>query len=132
MFGGQTLNSRYLLARLLERARPACNGRMLITYQTREDNQAFEPNDRDSATLYQLLLGVRECSVVAFVREEGERSCTGSLRSIGDFDVAAIAQMFGGGGHTRAAGFYIERSYSEVYAQLIAAIEERFAAFPSK
>lgn len=28
-----------------------------------------------------------------------------SLRSIGDYDVAAIARQFGGGGHTNAAGF---------------------------
>jgi len=33
-----------------------------------------------------------------------------SLRSIGDFDVSAIAKRHGGGGHKNAAGFSIERT----------------------
>ncbi len=130
MFGGQSLASRYLIARWLERARPLCEGRALITYHTREDGREFAPAEFDTATLYQLLLGVHGCSVVAFVREESETSCTGSLRSITDLDVAAIARMFGGGGHKRAAGFFIERSYTEVYAQLTTVIEERLAELP--
>lgn len=36
-------------------------------------------------------------------RGDGKRSF--SLRSIGDFDVSAIAKQFGGGGHRNAAGF---------------------------
>jgi nanoRNase/pAp phosphatase (c-di-AMP/oligoRNAs hydrolase) len=31
-----------------------------------------------------------------------------SLRSIGDYDVSAIAKAFGGGGHKNAAGFNID------------------------
>ena len=34
-----------------------------------------------------------------------------SLRSIGDFDVSAIAKSFGGGGHKNAAGFKVPRSH---------------------
>ena len=30
-----------------------------------------------------------------------------SLRSIGDYDVSAIAKTFGGGGHRNAAGFEV-------------------------
>lgn len=37
----------------------------------------------------------------------GEWRC--SLRSIGDFDVSAIAKRFGGGGHKNAAGFSVLR-----------------------
>jgi hypothetical protein len=33
-----------------------------------------------------------------------------SLRSIGDYDVSAIAKAFGGGGHRNAAGFNIDMS----------------------
>jgi len=36
-------------------------------------------------------------------RADGKRSY--SLRSIGEFDVSAIAKQFGGGGHRNAAGF---------------------------
>ena len=30
-----------------------------------------------------------------------------SLRSVGDYDVSAIAKTFGGGGHRNAAGFEV-------------------------
>jgi uncharacterized protein len=33
-----------------------------------------------------------------------------SLRSIGDFDVSAIAKQYGGGGHKNAAGFVIDKA----------------------
>ncbi len=36
-----------------------------------------------------------------------------SLRSIGDFDVAAIAQQYGGGGHKNAASFTIQRGWDD-------------------
>lgn len=40
---------------------------------------------------------------VYFDKADGTR--TYSLRSVGDFDVSALATQFGGGGHARAAGF---------------------------
>lgn len=36
-----------------------------------------------------------------------------SLRSRGEFDVGALAEKFGGGGHTQAAGFTVERRVHE-------------------
>lgn len=47
------------------------------------------------------LLGVR---VSVFIREDGPDYCKISLRSMGDFDVQDVALLFGGGGHTAAAG----------------------------
>ncbi len=37
--------------------------------------------------------------------DKPDGSQTWSLRSIGEFDVAAVAKTFGGGGHRNAAGF---------------------------
>jgi phosphoesterase RecJ-like protein len=42
-----------------------------------------------------------------------------SLRSDGSVDVAAIAAMFGGGGHQSAAGFSIESTLAEIKAQIL-------------
>ncbi|WP_410510869.1 bifunctional oligoribonuclease/PAP phosphatase NrnA [Paenibacillus sp. BR2-3] len=42
-----------------------------------------------------------------------------SLRSAGKVDVAALAQKFGGGGHTRAAGARIEASLTQVMTQVL-------------
>lgn len=51
-----------------------------------------------------------------FVRANGE--CVYSLRSRGEqgFDVARIAEMYGGGGHRNAAGFNLSLSTLPIYA----------------
>lgn len=41
-----------------------------------------------------------------------------SLRSEGDFDVAAIAKLFGGGGHKNAAGFTLKESGRDYEAEI--------------
>ncbi|NIV11578.1 MAG: bifunctional oligoribonuclease/PAP phosphatase NrnA, partial [Aliifodinibius sp.] len=41
---------------------------------------------------------------------ETETEVVYSLRSRGDFDVSALAERFGGGGHKNAAGFRVKRS----------------------
>ncbi len=58
----------------------------------------------DIASFISYLGGVR----VALVLREEEGRVKGSLRANGEeFDVAAIARQFGGGGHKRAAGFSV-------------------------
>jgi phosphoesterase RecJ-like protein len=44
-----------------------------------------------------------------------------SLRSVGDVDVAAFAQPFGGGGHTKASGLSLEGSLAEVQSLVLTA-----------
>ncbi|MFQ5552079.1 MAG: bifunctional oligoribonuclease/PAP phosphatase NrnA, partial [Gemmatimonadales bacterium] len=42
-----------------------------------------------------------------------------SFRSLGDVDVAAVAEEFGGGGHTKAAGASLEGSLGEVQERVL-------------
>lgn len=123
MFGGKTMASRQLNARLLERAEPLANGAGYITWETAADTAEFGRNNRDSDTLYQLLLGTQGCRLVALLREEPEVGCSGSLRSTDDTDVSAVAKHFGGGGHKRAAGFVVERSWDDVKLELVPMLE---------
>jgi len=44
-----------------------------------------------------------------------------SFRSMGDVDVAELAQRFGGGGHARAAGASLEGSIAEAQQEVLAA-----------
>jgi phosphoesterase RecJ-like protein len=118
IYGGKTLASRKLMARVLSRTETLRRGRYMITYETAADTAEFGRENRDSDTLYQLLLGTRGCEVIALLREETESSCTGSLRSSEDVDVGVIAQRFGGGGHKRAAGFLVERPWQMVMEEL--------------
>jgi phosphoesterase RecJ-like protein len=50
---------------------------------------------------------LRSVKVAAFLKEGVEGQVAVSMRAKGDCDVAAIAKLFGGGGHRNAAGFRI-------------------------
>jgi phosphoesterase RecJ-like protein len=50
-----------------------------------------------------------------------------SLRSVGSVDVAAFANPFGGGGHTKASGLSMEGSLAEVQATVLGAAREYLA-----
>ncbi|MFP4637668.1 MAG: DHH family phosphoesterase [Spirochaetaceae bacterium] len=118
MNGGKTFASRKLLARLLSRVETQAGGRIALTYETMEDTAEFGRENRDSDTLYQLLMGTHPCTVVALIREEETEACTGSLRSSDDTDISIVARRFGGGGHKRAAGFMVRESIDETYARV--------------
>ncbi len=63
---------------------------------------------------------------ILFRQEEGDGDLDWkvSLRSKGSVNVAKIAEGFGGGGHTRAAGCSLEGSIMDVKAKVISAIKE--------
>lgn len=124
IYGGKSLASRKLMARLISRTETLRGGRFMLTYETAEDTAEFGRENRDSDMLYQLLMGTRGCEVIGLLREESETSCTGSLRSNNDIDVGAIAQRFGGGGHKRAAGFLAERPWQTVLEELKAVLAD--------
>jgi bifunctional oligoribonuclease and PAP phosphatase NrnA len=123
MFGGHTAGSRQLLGVLLARAEFFGKGAGVITWETREDVERFGRESRDSDTLYQLLFSINGVRAAALVRHETGKTVSGSLRSIDDLDVRAIARSFGGGGHQRAAGFTVDLDLSEAVKRVRAEME---------
>lgn len=115
----RSYQSRRHLARLLDRAEPHFDGRFFISYATLQDEIDFGANERDSDSLYSLLMSIEDCEAVAFLREIKPGVTVGSLRSAEYVDVAHIALQFGGGGHARAAGFKQELPLYEVKQHVI-------------
>ncbi|HVL51090.1 MAG TPA: bifunctional oligoribonuclease/PAP phosphatase NrnA [Actinomycetota bacterium] len=70
---------------------------------------------------------VKEASVAVILKERPEGGWRVSLRSRDDTDVSAVAQSFGGGGHTKAAGF----SFGGDLEEAIKLVMERLAKAPS-
>ncbi|MBW1636719.1 MAG: bifunctional oligoribonuclease/PAP phosphatase NrnA [Deltaproteobacteria bacterium] len=62
---------------------------------------------------------LRSVLVAVFVKEGAGNQVSVSLRAKGKFDVAAIAKIFGGGGHRNAAGFRVfDTTVEKVQSQL--------------
>ena len=66
---------------------------------------------------------VKEAGVAMILKERPEGGWRVSLRSRTEIDVSAVAQSFGGGGHTKAAGFSIGGELEDVVSR----VRERLA-----
>jgi len=79
-------------------------GRIAIVYLDHEMARAAGGTYEDTEGLINLPLTVKEIQAVVFFKQaEGEQYRV-SMRSKGDIDIAAVAKLFGGGGHKNAAG----------------------------
>ncbi|NNG16676.1 MAG: bifunctional oligoribonuclease/PAP phosphatase NrnA, partial [Gemmatimonadales bacterium] len=75
-------------------------------------------DDLDGVVEYpRSIAGVR---MALLFREISQGRIKVSLRSMGDVDVAAFANAFGGGGHTKAAGLSLAGSLAEVQSKVLA------------
>jgi bifunctional oligoribonuclease and PAP phosphatase NrnA len=82
-------------------------------------------DDLDGVVEYpRTIEGVR---MALLFREMSQGRVKVSLRSVGDVDVAAFANRFGGGGHTKAAGLALTGSLAEVQAMVLEAARDYLA-----
>jgi len=83
----------------------------LISALTEKDFIAEDTNREDVSGLINYLNHVPEAKFCVLLIEDGKGNIKGSMRTQEeDIDLSQLAQLFGGGGHKKAAGFTIEGS----------------------
>ena len=106
-----------LMARILGSLELRLDGRLAVAYVTIADLDATNAGEADSEGVIDFLRSIEGVEVAALVRAprsgEGKvHKC--SLRSAQpEIDVARIAHVGGGGGHTLAAGFAVDGSAAD-------------------
>src|SRR5437763_1718654 len=113
-----------LVAAVLQRAERDTGRRFVATWITADDLEGFGVEMDEAEGLIDLGRRTAEADVSCVLKESPEGTKV-SLRSITDFDVAAIAMRFSGGGHKAAAGFTDPRPIPEVLADIRAQIPVR-------
>ena len=119
MYGGRTLKSKQLAGRLLSRMTSQLEGKLILTFETKEDLFEFGIENRDSDLFYQQVQGIKDVEVIILIRFESISEISVGLRSRLFADVGAVAKTFGGGGHKKAAGFTWNGSTDEITEKLI-------------
>lgn len=120
LFNNQSLPVLKLLGRALESLQLFCGDRVAIVHLSHADLDGGM--DHVDVVNYGLMVQSVEVSVA--LKEETPRRYRVSLRSREQVDVRQIAAVFGGGGHTRAAGCRLEGDAAQVRRQLLAEIEK--------
>ncbi len=100
-------------------------GKIAFTYIMQEDKKKIGTETGDSEGIVEMGRGIEGVEVSVFISETEEKDgfkC--SLRSNDYMNVADVCMMFGGGGHTKAAGCYIPGSLEQVKEKMINKIKE--------
>lgn len=119
--------SKFLLHQIaMNRVEFLLDGKLAYTYITDEDFKSVDAEDGDSDGIVELGRDVEgvEVSLYLKVKEDGE--IKGSLRSNQYVNVSELAQIYGGGGHIRAAGFTLPKDFTleKAKTNLVSTIKE--------
>lgn len=126
VYGKYSLSRIKLLNLALDSIELSKNGKLSIMTLTKDMFDETHTQSEDVDGLINYAKRIEDVEVAALIQEHhngNEKSRTPnrfhvSLRSDGTVDVAAIASLFGGGGHSGAAGFSIESTLSNIKARI--------------
>ena len=111
------------LLNTLERSEDGLVANWMMRDQVRID---FDLKPEDSEGLIDIIRGIRGVLVAAFFEELPDKKVRVSLRSKDKrFDVCQVAQEFGGGGHSLAAGIRMPGPIEEAKAKVLASIDQK-------
>jgi phosphoesterase RecJ-like protein len=117
-----------LLAATLQSLERALDGRVSIMSLDHAVLGQERYRDEDGDGFVDYAVSLQGVEVALFLREYDPGQIRVSLRAKHDFDVRAVAEVFGGGGHRKAAGARLTGTLAEAKARLLSEIQRRLGA----
>ncbi|MGL4512892.1 MAG: DHH family phosphoesterase [Lacipirellulaceae bacterium] len=114
-----------LHGRIMESLALELGGAVAVGQATHADFAATGAVLADTEDVVNRLLSVEGVKVAVLVAEMDAERCKASLRSRSDVDVREVAEQFGGGGHTKAAGVRVRGDAATATATLLDALRTR-------
>ncbi|MGN0427291.1 MAG: bifunctional oligoribonuclease/PAP phosphatase NrnA [Agathobacter sp.] len=123
-FYTKTFNQNKILGQALLNSKLYLDGKVIASVISHQEMQDFNVLPKHLDGIVNQLRITKDVKVALFLYENEDETFKGSLRVNGEFDVAKIAAVFGGGGHVKAAGFSIEGPAEEAISRVVAEIEK--------
>ena len=112
-FYAKTYEQNRILGKAVNDARLYLDGRVIATFVSRQDMEDYNVKPKHLDGIVNQLRITKGTDVAIFVYETEDDGLKFSTRANADVDLAELAVMFGGGGHNKAAGFNMYKSYEE-------------------
>lgn len=103
LFDNRSINKLNFMGYAFQNAKLYFDGKVVVTLLDSDSLSKFNAEKEDTSDIIGNLLSIKTVEVAVLLKEV-EEGVKASLRSKYDFDVRKIAEMFGGGGHTKASG----------------------------
>ncbi len=113
-----------LTGRTLARATTELSGRLIYTWIERCDFEAAGAVPSDSEDMINMLLSVGGTQVAVILVEQSSGGFKVSFRSRCELDCSQLASQFGGGGHKKAAGAFLEGTLQPVQTKVLDAVRK--------
>ena len=111
-------------AEIMQNIEDYFGGKLTVVTATDALFEKFGITERDSGDIVNIARAVKGCEIAVSIRETGGQIKL-SFRSNSELCVSGVAQKFGGGGHSKAAGAkLLGKSVEEVKKEVIAAVGE--------
>lgn len=108
LYERDTLTQMKLRARAIESLALYGGGKICTAMITAADMKELGAQKSDTEGLAQLPRRIDGVAVSAFLSDRDDGTVRASLRATGEYNIEPIARLFGGGGHSRAAGCTFE------------------------
>ncbi|AEB76121.1 DHH family phosphoesterase [Clostridium botulinum] len=123
IFENMQFNNLKLHGKIIENMYMKLNDKVCIMNLTQSMLEEFDVEKGDTSDV--INIGTKIGSVeVAILFKEADNGTKVSLRSKNIVDVRRIAELFNGGGHIRAAGFFSDKKLQEIKEILLREIEK--------
>lgn len=119
LYEKDTLARLKLIGRAMERTQTELNGRLIHTWLERADFEATGAVPQDSEDVINMTLSVAGTEAAVILVEQTGGGFKISLRSRSDVDCRLVAEQFGGGGHKKAAGAFLDEPFSSVQRRVL-------------
>jgi len=119
-----TLARLQLVGRTMARTKTELDGRLIHTYMLRSDFEATGAHPADSEDVINKTLAVGGTEAAVILVEQIGGGFKISFRSRNDLDCAAVAEQFGGGGHKKAAGAFLNEPFEVAQAKVLDAVRK--------
>lgn len=123
-FYTKTFAQNKIMGQALLNAALYLNGDVILSAVSRAEMEKYDVLPKHLDGIVNQLRVTKDIKVAVFLYENEDGTYKGSLRVNGDYDVAKVASVFGGGGHVKAAGFTIEGPLEVATDRILTAIKD--------
>ena len=122
---GKSYTQNRVLGKVLLDSQLVLENRGIISILSKQEREALQATIHDLDGIVSVLRSTKGADVAIFAYEIEPHQYKVSLRSTGAIDVRLIAEMFGGGGHQRAAGIAMAGKIEEIQKKLVREISKQ-------
>ena len=123
-FDSRSFSELKIMGRALDHAEMLFDGAVVCSAITTAEIEELGGSNKELDAIINYLKGVLGAKIACFFYEKTETDVKGSFRGSDGYDVCALAQKFGGGGHVKAAGCTISAPIAEAKKMVLAEVEK--------